>query len=47
MSRMIAIRLSVLPSNVSVRSRVLPSWPWIRRSTSRGSAVIGIAAGPP
>src|SRR6185295_17726947 len=40
MSRMIAIFESLEPGKATLRSRVLPSWPWINRSTSRGETAM-------
>ena len=48
MARMIAIRVPPpSPSNLSVRSWVVPSWPEIILSTARGSTVTGSVLPPP
>ena len=48
MARMIAIRVPPpSPSNLSVRSWVVPSWPEIILSTARGSTVTGSVLAPP
>ncbi len=47
MSRMIAILASVVPSKVTRKSWVLPSWPWMSRSTSLGVTATFTGPTPP
>src|SRR5438552_336971 len=47
MSRMMAIRAPPSPSTFSESSCVVPSWPWMMRSTSRGLTVMVCGVAPP
>ncbi len=47
MSRMMAIRAPPSPSTLRESSCVVPSWPWMIRSTSRGLTAMVSGAAPP